>query len=88
MMGDTRFSPEGKLIIGLRKAGIIMGRANFMMGGILFSPEGKLLIGLRKAGYYYGEGQFHDGRHPVLSRRKVDHWAEKSRILLWGGPIS
>ena len=59
-----------------------------MMGGVLFSPEGKLIIGLRKAGYYYEEGQFHDGRHPVLSRRKVARWAEKSRGLLWGGPIS
>ena len=55
-----------------------------MMGDTRFSPEGKLIIGLRKAGDYYGEGQFHDGRHPVLSRRKVAHWAEKSRILLWG----
>ena len=46
----------------------IMGRVNFMMGGTLFSPGGSWFKGLRKAVDYHGEGQFHDGRHPVLSR--------------------
>ena len=32
-----------------------------------------------------GRANFHDGRHPVFTRRKVDHWAEKSRGLLWEG---
>ena len=41
---------------------------------ILFSPEGKKL---RKVDYY-GEGQFHDGRHPVLSRGKLVQRAEKA----------
>ena len=59
-----------------------------MMGDTRFSPEGSLFKGLKNAGDYYGEGQFHDGRHPVLSRMKVARWAEKSRGLLWGGPIS
>ena len=38
-----------------------------MMGGTLCSPGGSWFKGLRKAVDYYGEGQFHNGRHPVLS---------------------
>ena len=59
-----------------------------MMGGTLFSPEGSWFRGLRKAVDYYGEGQFHDGRHPVLSRGKLVQRADKSSGLLWGGSIS
>ena len=69
MMGGTLFSASGKLVHRAEKSrGFIMGRTlNFMMGGTLFSPEGSWFKGLRKAGEYYGEGQFHNGRHPVLT---------------------